>query len=100
VNPRKIAHTRLEAVAGADKPYSLITIFGRGHLAIKAGDDVYITRCAPVEVLPRSHKNCMEEIPVTLNGTEACVDPISYMIKSAGSPDTKWAASGTAATQI
>jgi hypothetical protein len=63
VNRREIAHTRLEAIAGADNPYSLITIFGRGHLAIKAGGAVYVTRCSPVEVLPRSHKNCMEEIP-------------------------------------
>ncbi len=86
VNRREIAHTRLEAIAGADNPYSLITIFGRGHLAIKAGGAVYVTRCAPVEVLPRSHKNCTEEIPVTVNGTEAFVDPISYVIKSAGSP--------------
>ncbi len=47
VNRREIAHTRLEAIAGADNPYSLITIFGRGHLAIKAGGAVYMTRCSP-----------------------------------------------------
>jgi hypothetical protein len=78
--------TWLEAIAGADNPYSLITIFGRGHLAIKAGGAVYVTRCSPVEVLPRSHRNCMEEIPAMVNGTDAFVDPISYVIKSAGSP--------------
>ncbi len=33
-NRRDIARTRLEAVAGADNPYSLISTFGRGHLAI------------------------------------------------------------------
>jgi hypothetical protein len=43
VSRREIAHTRLESIAGADNPYSLITIFGRGHLAIKAGDAMYIT---------------------------------------------------------
>jgi hypothetical protein len=86
VNRREIAHTRLEAIAGADNPYSLITIFGRGHLAIKAGGAVYVTRSLSVEVVPRSHKNCTEEIPVTVNGTDAFVDPISYVIKSAGSP--------------
>ncbi len=86
VNRREIAHTRLEAIAGADNPYSLITIFGRGHLAIKAGGAVYVTRCTPVEVVLRSHKNCTEKIPVTVNGTDAFVDPISYVIKSAGSP--------------
>ncbi len=63
-----------------------IAIFGRGHLAIKAGGAVYVTCCAPVEVLPQSHKNFTEEISVTVNGTEAFVDPISYVIKSAGSP--------------
>jgi ribosomal protein L24 len=52
VNQREIAHTRLEAIAGADSPYSLITIFRRGHLAIKADGAVYVTRCAPLEVIP------------------------------------------------
>ncbi len=37
-------------------------------------------------MVPRSHSNCTEEIPVTFNGTDAFVDPISYVIKSAGSP--------------
>ncbi len=32
------------------------------------------------------HRNCTEEIPVTVNGTYAFVDPISYVIKSVGSP--------------
>ncbi len=86
INRREIAHTRPEAIAGADNLYSLFTIFRRGHLAIKAGGAVYVTRCAPVEVQPRSHKNCTGEIPVTVDGTEAFIDPISYVIKSAGSP--------------
>jgi hypothetical protein len=34
--------TLTEAVAGAHKPYSLIAIFGRGHLVIKAGGAVYV----------------------------------------------------------
>jgi hypothetical protein len=45
-----------------------------------------MTRCAPVEVLPRLHKNCTEEIPVMVNGMDAFVDSISSVIKSAGSP--------------
>ncbi len=48
---REITHTWLEAVVGAGNPYSLIAIFGRGHLAIKTGGTVYVTRCAPVEVV-------------------------------------------------
>jgi hypothetical protein len=88
VNRREIAHTQLEAVAGADNPYNLIAIFGKGHLAIKAGGTVYsyVTRCAPVEVVPRSHKNCTEEIPVLHIRMEIFVYPISYAITSAGSP--------------
>jgi hypothetical protein len=70
VSRREITHTRLEAIAGADNPYSLITIFGRGHLAIKAGGAVYVMRCSQVEVLPGSHKNCTEEIPVTVKGSK------------------------------
>jgi hypothetical protein len=85
-NRRDIARTRLEAIAGTDNPYSLISIFGRGQLAIKAGGAVYVTKCSPVEVVPRTHTNCTEEIPVVINGTEAFVDPISYVIKSAGAP--------------
>ncbi len=68
MNRREIAHTWLEAVTCADYPYSLITIFDRGHLAIKVGGAVYLIRCAPVEVVPRSHKNCTEEIPALSNG--------------------------------
>ncbi len=37
-------------------------------------------------MVPRTHINCTEEILVTVNGTDAFVDPISYVIKSAGSP--------------
>jgi hypothetical protein len=51
---------RLGAVAKADNPYSLIAIFERGHLEIKAAGAVYVTRCASVVVLPRSHRNCTE----------------------------------------
>jgi hypothetical protein len=35
--PARNAHAKLKAVARTDNPYSLIAIFGRGHLAIKAG---------------------------------------------------------------
>ncbi len=39
-----------------------------------------------MEVIPRSHRNCTQEIPAILNRTEIFVDPISYVITSAGSP--------------
>jgi hypothetical protein len=39
-----------------------------------------------MQVVPRSHRNCTEEIPVLLNRTEIFVDPISYIITLAGWP--------------
>jgi hypothetical protein len=85
-NRREVAQVRLEAIAGADNPYSLLQVFGRGHVISKSGAVAYVTRCNPVEVLPRVSGNCTEEIPVTWNGTSLYVDPISYVIKSAASP--------------
>jgi hypothetical protein len=35
---------------------------------------VYVTKCSPVEVVPRTHPNCTEEIPVTFNGTDANIN--------------------------
>ena len=62
---RETAFVRLEAIAGADNPYSLLQVFGRGHTIAKSGAVAYVTRCQPVEVLPRMSGNCTEEIPVT-----------------------------------
>jgi hypothetical protein len=60
VNRKEIAQTRLEALASADNPYTLVAIFGRGQLAIKAGRPVYVTRCAPMEVVPRRTETARE----------------------------------------
>jgi hypothetical protein len=70
----------------SDNPQSLFAIFGHGHLAINVGGSVNVTRCAPVEVIPRSNKNCIEEILAVYKGMEVFLDPISYVIKSARSP--------------
>ncbi len=60
---------------------------GEATSPLRPGEQcTYVTKCSPVEVVPRTHPNCTEEIPVTVNGTDAFVDPISYVIKSAGSP--------------
>jgi hypothetical protein len=57
-NRRETAQMRLEAIAGADNPYSLLQVFGRGHVIAKNGAVAYVTRCNPVEVLPRVSNNC------------------------------------------
>ncbi len=65
--------------------HSNIWVGPPGH-QLKAGEAVYVRRCAPAEVIPQSQTNCMEEIPALHNGTEIFVDLISNVIKSAGSP--------------
>ncbi len=77
---------RLETIAGVDNLYSLLQVFGRGHVITKSRAVAYMTRCNPMEVLPRGSSNCTEETPVTWNNTSLYVDPISYLIKSAASP--------------
>jgi hypothetical protein len=66
-NSRETAHVRLEAIAGANNPYSLLQVFNIGHFITESGAVVYVTRCNPVEVLPRVGLNCTEEIPMTWN---------------------------------
>jgi hypothetical protein len=85
-NRRQVAHLRLESIAGAENPYSLMEVFGRGHLVTKNGATVYVTRCQPVEVTPRTHTNCTNEIPAEYNNTDVFIDPISFVIKAAAAP--------------
>jgi hypothetical protein len=85
-NRRQITHVRLESIAGAENPYSLILVFERGHHVIKNGATAYMTKCQPVSVTPKTHANCTNEIPVEYNGTNAFVDLISFVIKSAAAP--------------
>jgi hypothetical protein len=85
-NRRQIAHVRLESLAGAENPYSLMQVFGRGHQITRNGATVYVTKCQAVEVVPRQHTECTNEIPVTFNDTEVFVDPISLVIKTAAAP--------------
>jgi hypothetical protein len=85
-NRRQITHVRLESLAGAENPYSLMQVFGRGHHVIKNGAMVYVTKCQPVSVRPRTYANCTNEIRVEYNGTNAFMDPISFVIESAAAP--------------
>ncbi len=85
-NRRQIAHVRLESLAGAENPYSLMQVFGRGHQITRNGATVYITKCQAAEVVPRQHTECTNEIPVTFNDNKVFVDPISLVIKTAAAP--------------
>ncbi len=85
-NRRENDHTCLVAIAWADNPYSLIVIFGREHLAMKAGGAVYVTRCAQGGNCTPVSKDCTETIPALHNGIEIFIDPISCVIKLVGLP--------------
>jgi hypothetical protein len=83
---KQIAYTRLESIAGAENPYSLIQVFGRGHQVTRNGAMVYMTRCQMTEVLPRTHTNCTNKIPAILNGTNVFIDLISFVMIAAAAP--------------
>ncbi len=83
---RDTTYVRLEAITGADNPYSLLQTFGRGHTIATSGAVAYVTRCNPVEVIPRTSSNCTEEIRVSWGNASVFVDPISFVIKTAASP--------------
>jgi hypothetical protein len=51
------------AIARIDNPYSLLQVFGRGHVITKSGAVAYVTHCT-------------KEIMVMWNDTSLFVDPI------------------------
>jgi hypothetical protein len=67
------------------QPYSLLQVFGRSRIITKSKALLYVTKCNPVEVVPRVSSQLHGGIPVTWNRTSLFVDPINYMIKSAAS---------------
>jgi hypothetical protein len=66
-NRKQVAHARLESITGAENPYSLMQVFGRGHQVTCNGATVYVTRRQPTEVTPRTHINYTNKIPAELN---------------------------------
>ncbi len=65
---KQIAHTRLERIAVAENPYSLMQEFGRGHQVTRNGAMVSLNRRQAVEVIPRTHTNCSNKIPAEYKG--------------------------------
>jgi hypothetical protein len=82
-NMRQIAHLRLESIVGAENPYSLMEVFGRAHLVTKNCATVYVIRCQPLEITPRTHTNCTNKFPAKYDNTDVFIDPISFVIKAA-----------------
>ncbi len=83
-NRKQVAHTRLESIDGVENPYSLMQVFGRGHQVTRNRGTVYVTRCQAMDVFPRTHTNCTNEIPAILNGTNMFVDLIAAGLNDTG----------------
>ena len=74
--------TKLQAIIGANNPYSLTELYGPGHMIVKAGLAAYVIRCARVEATKAEYKNCTEEVPVMINGTLRFADPYSWVVQN------------------
>lgn len=78
---RATLHLKLQAIAGANNPYSLLDLYGPGHVYYRAGAVVYINKCTPVEATLADHANCTTEVPVLVNGTKRFADPLSWVLR-------------------
>ena len=72
---------RQSQAAGAEGPRGVAAHFGTGHLAVRSGGVVYVARCGMVVVELRNHTTCTQEIPVTHQGREVYVEPLSLVIR-------------------
>ncbi len=72
--------------AGREGPGSMARHFGVGHLALRSGGAVYAARCRMVVVELRNHTTCTQEIPVTYQGKEVCVEPLSLVVQRSATP--------------
>ena len=78
---RKTIYNKLQAIAGANNPYSLLDVYGPGHAVYKAGAAAYVVKCAPVEVERSSFPNCTEEIPVKYQGKPMFADAYTLVLR-------------------
>jgi len=78
---RATLHLKLQAIAGANNPYSLLDLYGPGHVYYRAGAVVYINKCSAVDATLTDHRNCTTEIPVLINGTKRFADPLSWVLR-------------------
>lgn len=78
---RTAMFTRLQLIAGADNPYALLDLYGRGHVVTTAGVAAYVTQCVPTEAIRADFPNCTEEIPVKVGEKIRFADPFSLVLK-------------------
>jgi hypothetical protein len=68
---------RQSQAAGMEGPGGLASYFGVGHLVVRSGGVVYVTRCGMVVVELRNHTTCTQEIPrkICIRGATESGDP-------------------------
>ncbi len=77
---------RQSQAAGGEGPGSVASYFGIGHLAVRSGGAAYVARCRMVVVELRNHTTCTQEIPVTYQGRNAYVEPLSLVVQRSTTP--------------
>ena len=79
---RRTLHNKLQAISGSHNQYSLLDLYGPGHVTFTAGTALYITKCVPVEATRFEYPNCTTEVPVLLNGKKMFADPLTWIVKA------------------
>jgi hypothetical protein len=77
---------RRSQAAGMESLGGMANYFGVGHLVVRSGGVVYVTRCRMVVVELRNHTTCAQEIPVTYQGRDAYMEPLSLVIQRSATP--------------
>jgi hypothetical protein len=77
---------RQSQAAGREGPGGVARLFGTGHLVLRSGGAIYAARCRMVVVELRNHTTCTHEIPVTYQGKDAYVEPLSLVVQRSATP--------------
>jgi hypothetical protein len=77
---------RQSQAAGWEGPEGVAHLFGTGHLVLRSGGTAYVARCRMVVVELRNHTTCTQEIPVTYQGRDAYVEPLSLVVQKSATP--------------
>jgi hypothetical protein len=72
--------------AGREGPGSVARLFGVGHLVLRSGGAIYTARCRMVVVELRNHTTYTQEIPVTYQGKDVFVEPLSLVVQRSATP--------------
>ena len=77
---RRTLYNKLQAISGAHNVYSLLDIYGPGHMVYQAGAAAYVTKCVGIEVTRAEFQNCTHEIPVVASNKTRFADPLTLVL--------------------